>query len=163
MAGDVSEPSSSGAANAAGVEDGPQRQSRHVRRSVAIVAWATGPAGLYALASMAHALLVERTLTVDIGFGRGLAYWVVSAYLALMLWGFLPRQRPSRFARPGIAYPLLGAGLLGLVVCGGFTLAWLGTRWNPGVGLPVLGTLAVMLVAAVGTLWLADRAEPAGP
>jgi hypothetical protein len=131
-----------------------------VPRWLVMAAWATGPAGGYALLSMAHALLVERALNVDIGFGRALAFWVLSAYLALMLWGFLPRQAPSRLASPGLAYPLLGIGAVGLLVCGGFTLAWLAARWNPAVGIPVIGALIVMLSAAVGTLWIADRAEP---
>lgn len=124
-----------------------------------MAAWAIGPAGLYALLSMAHALLVERSLNVDIGFGRALAFWVVSAYLALMMWGFLPRPAPTRLARPGLVYPLLGVGAFGLLVCGGFTLAWLGARWNPAIGVPVIGALIVMLAAAGGTLWIADRAE----
>lgn len=128
-----------------------------------IAAWTTGPAALYALASLAHALLVERHLSVDVGFGRSLAFWVVSAYLALMLWGFLPRRPSPRLARPGSAYPMLAIGAVGLLVCGGFTLAWLGARWNASIGGPVIGALMVMLVAAVGTLWIADRTEPTRP
>ena len=132
-------------------------------RSLVIAVWSTGPAAAYALLSLAHALLIERSLNVDVGFGRSLAYWVVSVYLALLLWGFLPRRPPPHFARPGLAYPLLGVGALGLLVCGGFTLAWLAARWNPSVGVPVIAALIVMLAAGVGTLWIADRTEPTQP
>ena len=125
-----------------------------------LVAWATGPAALYALSSLAHALLVERSLTVDVGFGRSLAFWVVSVYLALALWGFLPRQPSAGYARQRVSYPLLGVGLVGLLVCGGFTVAWLAARWSSGVTAPVLGALVVMLAAGIGTLWLADHTEP---
>ena len=135
--------------------------SRPLRRSLVLVAWATGPAALYALASLAHALLVERNLNVDVGFGRSLAFWVVSVYLALILWGFLPRRPSARFARRSVAYPLLGLGALGLLVCGGYTLAWLVARWNPDVGVPVIAALIAMLAAGTGTLWLADRTGPA--
>ena len=132
-------------------------------RWLVVAAWATGPAAVYALLSLAHALLVERRLTVDVGFGRSLAFWVVSVYLALILWGFLARRPGPRFARPRVAYPLLGVGALGLLVCGGFTLTWLAARWSPGVGVPVIGAICVMLAAGTGTLWLADRTEPAQP
>lgn len=156
----MSESGTRGTAHAVEADTAQPPPSRSVPRRLVMVAWATGPAGAYALLSMAHALLVERSLNVDVGFGRALAYWVLSAYLALLLWGFLPRRPPPRLAHPGVAYPLLGVGALGLLVCGGLTLAWLGARWNPGVGIPVLGALVVMLTAAVGTLWIADRAEP---
>ncbi len=139
------------------------RRASALPRWLVIAAWASGPAALYALLGLAHALLVERSLTVDVGFGRSLAFWVVSAYLALLLWGFLPRQPSPRLAQPGVTYPALAVGVLGLLVCGGFTLAWLGAHWNRSIGMPVLGAMVVMVAAAVGTLWLADRAGAPRP
>jgi len=125
-----------------------------------IAAWATGPAAAYALLSLAHALLIEGTLTVDIGFGRSLAFWVVATYLALVLWGFLARSPSARLARPAVVYPLIGLGLLGLLICGGFTVAWLAAHWRASVGVPVIGSLIAMVLAALGTLWIAERTEP---
>jgi hypothetical protein len=128
-------------------------------RGLLVAAWATGPAALYALLSLAHAGLAQGILTVDVGFGRSLAFWVLGAYLALLLWGFLPRAPRGWIARRGAAYGLLALGGAGALVCGGFTLAWLVQRWSPSVAPPVLGALAVMLLAALGTLWVADRTE----
>lgn len=124
-----------------------------------VAAWSTGPAAIYALLSLAHAALVERVLTVDVGFGRSLAFWVLSAYLALGLWGFLPRRPRGRYARRGAVTAALTSGLLGLLACGGFTVAWLVARWNASVAVPVLASLAAMLVAALATLWVADKTE----
>jgi len=55
---------------------------------------------------------------------------------------------------------LLAVGGVGLLVCGGFTLAWLAAHWSPRVAVPVIGALIVMLLAGIGTLWVADRTEP---
>ena len=141
----------------------PETAARRLPRRLVIAAWATGPAAIYALLSLAHALVIQRNLTVAVGFGRSLAFWVVATYLALLLWGFLPPAPSARFARPSVAYPLLGIGLLGLLICGGFTLAWLAAHWSPSVGGPVLGALVLMVLAGLGTLWIADRTEPRGP
>jgi hypothetical protein len=124
-----------------------------------VLAWSTGPAALYALLSLAHAALVERILSVDVGFGRSLAFWVGSICLALLAWGFLPRRPDAWYARRG---PILGAlaiGLVGLVVCGAFTGLWLAAHWVPAIGVPVVASVAVLVVAAVGVLWLAGRAD----
>ena len=156
----MSDPPSSGATSVEVAEAATPPPSATRSRSLVIAACASGPAALYALLSLAHALLVERSLNVDVGFGRSLAFWVVAVYLALLLWGFLPRQPSARFARATVVYSMLAIGALGLLVCGGFTLAWLVARWNPSVGVPVLGALIVMLAAGIGTLRLADRSEP---
>jgi hypothetical protein len=133
----------------------------HAPRWLVILAWSGGPAAVYALLGLAHAALVERSLTVEIGFGRSLAFGVGALYIALPLWGFLPRHPRGWYARRG---PLLASGLvgiLGLAVCGGFTIAWLAAHWNPAVGIPVTASILALAVAAVVTLWFASRGEPA--
>ena len=128
-------------------------------RWLAVLAWSVGPAGLYALASLAHAAFLERNLSVDVGFGRGLAFWVGTIYLALLGWGFLPARPGGWYARRALVLALLAAGLLGAVVCGAYTALWLAAHWVPSIGLPVAASLAVLLVAALGVLWLAGREE----
>jgi hypothetical protein len=126
-------------------------------RWLVVAAWALGPAGLYGLATFAHAALVERSLTVDVAFGRSLGFWVGAVYLALPLWGFLPARPTGWYARRAWVMRSSAVG----IVCAAITLVydglWLSTHWVLGVGVPVVGSLVVLTVAAVGTLWLAGR------
>ena len=134
-------------------------------RWLVVLAWSTGPAALYALLSLAHAAFVERILSVEVGFGRSLAFWIGSIYLALLAWGFLPRRPGAWYARRGPVLGALALGLVGLVVCGAFTGLWLAGHWVPVIGVPVTASIVVLLVAAVGVLWLAgrdDRSRGAG-
>lgn len=126
-------------------------------RWLVVLGWATGPAALYALLGLAHAALVERVLTVDVGFGRTLAYWVGSAYLALPLWAFLPPQPTHWFAHRRPTIIAVGIGLLGGAVSVGFAALWIVARWAPAVGVPVVLSLAVLLAGAVIVLRLAAR------
>lgn len=128
-------------------------------RWLVVLAWSTGPAALYALLSLAQAAFAERILSVDVGFGRSLAFWVGSIYLALLAWGFLPRRPTGWYARRGPVLAMLAVGLLGAVVCGAFTVLWLAAHWAPAVGVPVTASIVVLSVAAVGVLWLAARDE----
>jgi hypothetical protein len=125
-------------------------------RWLVVLAWSTGPAALYALASLAHAAFVERVLSVDVGFGRSLAFWVGSIYLALLGWGFLPRRPVGWYARRDRVIAALALGLAGAVVCGSFTGLWLAAHWVPAIGVPVAASIVALLVAAVGVLWLAS-------
>jgi hypothetical protein len=122
-----------------------------------ITAWALGLAGLYGLGSFAHAALVERSLSIDVAFGRSLGFWVGAVYLALPLWGFLPARPTGWYARRAV---VLASGSVG-TVCAAISLVydalWLRAHWVSAVGLPVTGSLAVLVVAAVGVLWLAGR------
>lgn len=127
-----------------------------VPRWLVLLAWSTGPAALYALASLAHAAFVERVLGVDVGFGRSLAFWVGSIYLALLTWGFLPRRADAWYARRRNVLIALAIGLVGVLVCGTFTGLWLAAHWVPAVGVPVVASILVLLAAAVGVLWLAS-------
>ena len=122
-----------------------------------ILAWSTGLAALYALASLAHAAFVERILSVDVGFGRSLAFWIGTIYLALLAWGFLPRRPGGWYARRWPVMAALALGLAGFVVCGTVTILWLVAHWVPAIGVPVTASIVVLLVAAVGVLWLAGR------
>ena len=128
-------------------------------RWLVVLAWSTGPAGLYALLGLAHAALVEWNLSVDVGFGRSLAFWVGSIYLALLAWGFLPRRPDAWYARRGPLLCALALGLAGFVICGAYTGLWLAAHWVPAVGVPVAASIAVLIVAAVGVLWLAGRED----
>ncbi len=132
-------------------------QSNVTKRWLVVLAWATGPAAAYVLLSLAHAAFVERALTVDIGFGRTLAYWVGATYLALLAWGFLPRQPSRWYARRRPLVAALTVGLLGGVVSVGYAAFWLARHWVPAVGVPVVVSLVVLLAAAVGVLRLAAR------
>jgi hypothetical protein len=132
-------------------------------RWLVILAWSTGPAALYALLSLAHAAVVERILSVDVGFGRSLAFWIGAIYLALLAWGFLPRVPRGWYAARRAVLPLLALGLVGAVVCGGFTALWLPAHWVPATGVPVAASLVILLVAAVGVLWLAGRDDRKSP
>lgn len=124
-------------------------------RWLVVLAWSTGPAGVYALASLAHAAFVERILSVEVGFGRSLAFWIGAIYLALLAWGFLPRRPSGWYARRRPIVGALALGLAGVVVCGAFTGLWLVGHWVPAIGVPVTVSIVVLLVAAVGVLWLA--------
>jgi hypothetical protein len=96
---------------------------------------------------------------VDVGFGRGLAFWIVSIYLALLTWGFLPRRPTGWYARRRPVVLMLAVGIIGALVCGAFTALWLMAHWAPAVGGPVVGSIVVLLAAGVGVLWLAGRSE----
>lgn len=122
-----------------------------------MLAWSTGPAALYALLSLAHAALVEGILNVDVGFGRSLAFWVGTIYLALLAWGFLPRRSAAWYARRGPVFVALALGLVGTIVCGAFTGLWLRAHWVQSVGAPVTASIVALILAAVGVLWLAGR------
>lgn len=124
-----------------------------------LLAWSLGPAALYTLLSLAHAALIERNLSVDVGFGRSLAFWVGSVYLALLGWGFVPAHPTGRYAHRRVVFAMLAVGVIGLLVCGGFTGFWLAGHWVSAVGGPVTVSAVVLVVAAVGVLWLAGREE----
>lgn len=128
-------------------------------RWLVIVAWSTGPAGLYALLSLLHAALIERNLSVDVGFGRALAFWIGSIYLLLLGWGFVPSRPVGRFAARPLVLTALAVGVLGLAVCGTFTGLWLASHWVASVGGPVTVSIAVLVAAACGVLWLAGRED----
>lgn len=128
-------------------------------RWLVILAWSTGLAGLYALAGLLHAALVERILSIDVGFGRGLAFWVGAVYLTLLGWGFLPARPVGWYAGRRPALAALAVGVVGALVCGAFTGLWLAAHWVPAVGVPVTVSIAVLLVAAIGVLWLAGWDE----
>jgi hypothetical protein len=128
-------------------------------RSLVILAWSTGLAGLYVLASLTQAALIERLLSVDVGFGRSLAFWIGTIYLALLGWGFLPSRPSGRYARRPTLLVALVVGLVATAVCGTFTALWLAAHWVPSVGGPVTVSIVVLVVAAVGVLWLAGRDE----
>jgi hypothetical protein len=132
---------------------------RPAPRWLVTLAWSTGPAGLYVLVSFAHAAFVERIFGVDVAFGRALAFWVGSIYLALLGWGFLPARPTAWYARWRPALAALTVGLGAAVACGAVTVLWLVAHWVPAVGLPVTTSIVVLLVAAVGVLWLAARDE----
>lgn len=132
-------------------------------RWLVVAAWSLGPAGLYALASLGHAAVVERSLTVDVGFGRALAYWTGAAYLALLLWGFLPNRTAGWYARRGVVAAVGGVGLLGALVSGAYTALWLGAHWVGSVSGPVIGAVIALAGAATFTLWLAGREDRTAP
>lgn len=128
------------------------------RRWLAIVAWSSGSAAAYALVGLVHAA-AEGVLDVDVGFGRSLAFWVGTVYLALGLWGFLPRRPTAWYSRPR---PLVAAGLLGAVgtiVCGGYTVAWLAAHWSAAIGTPVLITLLALAAMISLTMWIAGQED----
>jgi hypothetical protein len=124
-----------------------------------VVAWSLGPAELYTLLSLAHAALVERNLSVDVGFGRSLAFWVGSVYLALLGWGFVPARPTGWYARRRVVVGMLGLGVVGLLACGSITGLWLAGHWVGAVGGPVTVSAVVLVLAAVGVLWLTGREE----
>jgi hypothetical protein len=131
-----------------------------------VVAWGTGLAGVYALLSLLHAALVQRILTVDVGFGRSLAFWIGAVYVLLLGWGFVPKRPTGRYAARPVVYAMLGLGMLALAVCGMFTALWLASHWVPSVGGPVTASMAVLIVAALVVLWLAgyeDRKSDRNP
>jgi hypothetical protein len=124
-----------------------------------VSAWALGPAGLYGLVSLGHAALVERSLSIDGGFGRSLAIWIGAIYLALPLWGFLPARPRGWYARRWAILVAGGVGLIGVVTGAVYAALWLRAHWVPSIGGPVLGSIVVLAVAATFTLWLAGRAD----
>jgi hypothetical protein len=132
-------------------------------RWLVILAWSTGLAAIYALASLAHASLVERILSVDVGFGRILGFWIGAICLALLAWGFLPAQPVAWYARRRPVLAVLAVGLVGAAVSGAFTFLWLMDHWVPAVGVPVTASIVALLIAAVGVLWLAARDERTSP
>jgi hypothetical protein len=132
-------------------------KSNDVARWLVVAGWSTGLAGLYVLLSLAHAAVVERALTVDVAFGRSLAYWVGATYLALLAWGFLPRHSSRWFARRRPTFAALAVGLLGGAVSVGYTALWLARHWVPAIAVPVAGAIVVLVVAAVVVLRLAAR------
>jgi hypothetical protein len=132
-------------------------------RWLIVASWSTGPAAVYVLAALAHAALVERNLTVDIGFGRTLAFWIGAIYLALPLWGFLPARPSGWYARRSVVAPIAGIGVVGGLVSAAYAALWLGGHWVTSVGTPVLGSLVVLIVAGTFTLWLAGREERPRP
>ena len=134
-----------------------------VPRWLVVLALATGPAALYALASLAHAAFVERIPSVDVGFGRSLAFWIGAIYAALLAWGFLPRRPRGWYAGRRVVLSMLSLGLAGAVVCSAFTALWLRAHWVPTVGLPVTASIVVLCVTAVGVLWLAGRDDRKSP
>lgn len=111
------------------------------------------------LLSLAHAALVEGILSVDVGFGRTLAFWVGAIYLALLGWGFLPRQSRAWYWRRTPVLAALAVGAIGLAASAVYAGLWLRTHWVQSIGGPVLGAIAVLAVAAVGVLWLAGRED----
>lgn len=136
-----------------------QPHEQRPARWLIILAWSTGPAAAYALLGLLHAALVERILNLDVAFGRSLAFWVGAAYIALPLWGFLPRIQTGWYARRPLTLALLAVGLAGATICGGVTIAWITVHWRPSVAIPALATIVVLLVAMVATLWYASREE----
>lgn len=128
-------------------------------RWLVVLAWAAGGAGLYVLAGLAHAALVEGTLTVEIGFGRSLAFWVGAAYAGLLLWGLLPARPSGWYARRRLVLAAAAVGAVAALSCVGLAAAWLARYWVPSVGGPVVASLAVFVLAAAGVLWLAGREE----
>jgi hypothetical protein len=129
-------------------------------RWLVVLAWSGGPAAVYALLSLAHAALVERILSVDVGFGRSLAFWVGAIYLGLLGWGFLPARPAGWYARRPLVLGLVALGLVGLVACGAFTALWLASHWVAAIGTPVTASILVLVLAALGVLWLAGRDQP---
>jgi hypothetical protein len=98
-------------------------------------------------------------LTVDVGFGRSLAFWVGAIYLGLLGWGFLPARPSGWYAGKRLVSVLAAIGLAGLLVCGAFTGLWLAAHWVPAIGTPVTASILVVVLAALGVLWLAGREQ----
>ncbi|MGE3911901.1 MAG: hypothetical protein AB7K36_21260 [Chloroflexota bacterium] len=141
----------------------PQRSAEQTQkrspRWLVLLAWSTGLAGLYTLLGLAHAGIVEGVLSEDIGFGRSLAFWVGTVYLALLGWAFLPAQPSGRAAGRLPVLSMLALGALATVVCVAFAALWLAAHWSPGVGGPVTASIIVLLAAGTGVLWLAQRED----
>ena len=130
-------------------------------RWLVILAWSMGLAALYVLLSLAHAALVERSLTVDVGFGRSLAFWIGTIYLALLGWGFLPARPTAWYARRALVVTMWGLGAVGFLVSAGFAVPWLLSHWVTAIGTPVAAAAVVLMLLALGVLWLAGRDERA--
>jgi hypothetical protein len=124
-----------------------------------LLAWSLGPPALYTLLSLLHAALVERNLSVDVGFGRTLAFWVGSVYLALLGWGFLPARPTGWYARRRVVLGTLGLGMVGLLAAGGLSGLWLAGHWVGAIGGPVTFSAVVIVLGAIGVIWLAGREE----
>jgi hypothetical protein len=140
-----------------------RKQAHYLPRGLVILGWSSGPAAAYALLGLLHAALVERMINVDIGFGRSLAFWVLTLYIALPLWGFLPSSPRRWYARRRTVQAALLLGILGTLVCGGFTVAWLAAHWSWRAGPPVVASLVVVGIAAAVTLRFASREEEVPP
>src|SRR5205085_9777271 len=120
-------PAGLAASSAESPEDGPKTVTSArppAPRWLVILAWSTGLAALYTLLSLAQAALVERILSGDVGFGRSLALWVGTIYLALMGWGFQPARPAGWYARRPLVLGMLAIGLVGIIICGAFTGLW---------------------------------------
>ena len=128
-------------------------------RWLVILAWSTGLTALYAMLSLAHAALVEHILSVDVAFGRSLAFWVGAIYLGLLGWGFLPARPAGWYARRPWVLAMLALGTIGVAVCGAVGALWLAGHWVASVGGPVTASVVVLVVAALGVLWLAGRED----
>ena len=128
-------------------------------RWLVVLAWSMGLAGLYALLSLMHAAFVERILSVDVGFGRALAFWIGTIYLLLLGWGFVPARPAGWYASRPLVLAALGVGVVGLAVCGTYTALWLSSHWVSSVGGPVSVSIVVLVTAAIGVLWLAGRED----
>ena len=127
-------------------------------RWLVILAWSTGPPGCR-LAALAYAALVEHTLSVDVAFGRLLGFVVGSIYLALPLWGFLPYRPVGRFVQRGLVLVMTTIGLITAIIASVVTALWLSAHRVPAVGWPVVISIAVLIVAAIGTLALAGHED----
>lgn len=128
-----------------------------------VAVWSLGPAGLYTLASLGQAALVERSLTVEVGFGRSLAFWIGAIYLALPLWGFLPARSTGWYARRSAIVALGTLGGLGVVASAVLLGLWLPAHWVGSVGVPVVGSIVVLALGAIAVLGLAGRQTPLAP
>jgi hypothetical protein len=126
-------------------------------RGLVVAVWSLGLASLYVLASFAQAALVERSLTVDVGFGRSLGFWTCAIYVALPLWGFLPARPTGWYARRQLLLAVGTVGAVGAIASAIFLALWLPAHWVASIGLPVVLSIVVLLVAAVAVLWLAGR------
>jgi hypothetical protein len=126
-------------------------------RWLVIVAWALGTAGLYGLVTFGQAAVIERIASVDVMFGRSLGFWIGAVYLGLPLWGFLPMHPGGWYARRSTVLVIGAVGVVCAAISVVYDALWLASHWVSSVGVPVVASLAVLVIAAVGVLWLAGR------